>query len=287
MIKYIALLIISCFLIQSCKYLDFRQDHEIVAQIGDNILYKKDISNLIPEGTSAADSIEMLKQYINNWAIKYLMLNRADRELSKQEKDVEKELEEYKNSLLAFRYQKKYVESRLDTLITQEEKIEYYNNNSHNIKLNNSIAICRIIKVTNSSPNLQIIRSLYKSNSEEDKFRIEEICHSSAEKYIDFNNEWVDFAVIARELPLSVLDLEKELESKNWLEINDSGYYYFIYLYQKRASGETPPFEYYKSRIRETVLSKRKQNLLRELEKNLIDEALAKNLIKTNLNDKP
>ncbi len=283
--KYLASILI-CLALTSCKYLDFKDNDEVVAQIGDNTLYKKDISNLIPEGTSTADSIEMLKQYINSWSLKYLMLNRAEKELSKQEKDVEKELEEYKNSLLAFRFQKKYIQNRLDTTITQEELIEYFNNNSQNIKLSSSIAICRVIKVTNSSPNLQIIRSLYKSDSQEDKYRVEEICHSSAEKYSDYNNDWVDFSTIARDLPLSVLDLEKEFESKNWLEINDSGYYYFIYLYQKRGSGETPPFEYYKSRIKEIILSKRKQNLLREMENILIEEALATNLIKTNINDK-
>ena len=62
----------------------------------------------------------MVEQYVNNWAIQHLLLKKAESELSKSDRDVQQELEDYKNSLLVYRFEKYFIEQRLDTLITEE-----------------------------------------------------------------------------------------------------------------------------------------------------------------------
>ena len=100
--------------VTSCNLLEFRSGDEVVARVGENYLYKEDIKNLIPHGTSYSDSIMMVRQYINSWALKYLLLSKAEEELSKTDKDVEGELMDYRNSLLVYRYEKLYIEKRLE-----------------------------------------------------------------------------------------------------------------------------------------------------------------------------
>lgn len=270
----------------SCKYLDFSSDDAIVAEVGDKILYESEVKNLIPQGTTPEDSINMLEQYVNSWALKHLLLNKAESELSKSEKDVEQELEDYRSSLLVYKYEKIYLEERLDTVITDDECMDYYKNYSSNFTLNNSVVKARVVKVSDRSPNLEAIRKMYKTTSLEEIDEFEKLCYNSADRYNNFNNNWVDISAIAREIPYDVQMCEREAWSKSYIETKDSLYYYFVYFMDKIAPDSTAPFEFYQTKIKEIILSKRKQELVANLEKNLIQEALEKNLLKTNFNNK-
>lgn len=281
----ILILVLLSITLQSCKYLEFRSRDNFVAQVGNQYLYEKDIQNLIPPGTSHNDSITMLRQYINSWALKHLLLSKAQEELSKTDKDVEKELEEYKNSLIAYRYEKQYIETRLDTLITEQEAREFYLNNSQNVELHNSVVKGRVIKISSDSPNLERIKNLYKASTLEEIDELEQLCYNSADKFTNFENSWVDLSTVARELPLDLYWCENEIKTANYIETKDSLYNYFAFFTEKFGPGETPPFEFYLPKIKEIIIGKRKQTLIKDLEKELINEALRNNTIKTNIND--
>lgn len=273
------------FTLNSCKYLEFRSGDNVVAQVGSQYLYEEDTRNLIPPGTSYNDSLAMLKQYVNSWALKYLLLEKAQAELSKTDKDVETELEEYRNSLISYRYEKQYLETRLDTVVTEREAREYYMNNSENLLLNNSVVKGRVIKISSGSPNLERIRSLYQANSLEEIDELERLCYSSADRYNNFENNWVDLISVARELPIDLYWCENEIKTSNRIETKDSLYNYFAFFSEKIGPEKTPPFEFYLPKIKEIIIGKRKQNLIKELEKELIREALKNNTIKTNINE--
>ncbi|MEN6618239.1 MAG: hypothetical protein ABFC28_01885 [Rikenellaceae bacterium] len=281
-------LLILCLipLVFSCRYLDFTSPDAVVAEVGDKILYESEVKNLIPEGTSPADSTNMVEQYVNSWALKHLLINKAESELSKSEKDVEQELEDYRSSLLVYKYEKIYLEERLDTVVTEEECKEYYDNYSSNFTLNNSVVKARVVKISDRSPNLETIRKMYRANSIEEIDEFEKLCYNSADRYNNFNNQWVDMSDIAREIPYDVQMCEREAWTKSYIETNDSSYHYFVYFLDKIAPDSTAPFEFYHTKIKEIIISKRKQELLANLEKNLIKEALEKNLLKTNFNNK-
>lgn len=271
-------------LLFSCKYLDFNSDNAIVAKVGDRVLYESEVKDLIPQGTSPDDSLNMLEQYINSWALKYLLLDKAESELSKSDKDMEQELEDYRTSLLVYKYEKTYLEDRLDTVITDEECRDYYQKYSSNFSLTNSVVKARIVKISKGSPNLETVRKTYKANSIEDIDEFEKLCYNSADRYNNFENNWVDMSEIAREIPYDVQMCEREAWSNSYIETTDSSYYYFVYFLDKIAPEGTAPFEYYHKKIKEIILSKRKQELIANLEKNLIQEALEKNLLKTHIN---
>ena len=50
-----------------------------------------------------------------------LFMDMAETELSKGEKDVSREIESYRRSLLKYRYEQKYVNQRLDTAVTEAD----------------------------------------------------------------------------------------------------------------------------------------------------------------------
>ncbi|OFY39262.1 MAG: hypothetical protein A2X18_04385 [Bacteroidetes bacterium GWF2_40_14] len=280
------LILVLIPLLFSCKYLNFTSSDAVVAEVGDKVLYESEVKNLIPQGTSPDDSVKMVEQYVNSWALKHLLQKKAESELSKSESDVEQELEDYKSSLLVYKYEKIYLEARLDTVVTDDECKEYYDNYSSNFTLNNSVVKARVIKISERSPNLENIRRMYRANSIEDIDELEKLCYNSADRYDNFNNEWVEISNIAKEIPYDVQMCEREAWSKSYIETNDSLYRYFVFFLDKIAPEGTAPYEFYKTKIKEIIISKRKQELIVKLEKNLIQEALEKNILKTNFNNK-
>jgi len=270
------LILVLIPLLFSCKYLNFTSSDAVVAEVGDKVLYESEVKNLIPQGTSPDDSIKMVEQYVSSWALKHLLQKKAESELSKSEINVEQELEDYKSSLLVYKYEKIYLEARLDTVITEDECKAYYDNYSSNFTLNNSVVKARVIKISDRSPNLENIRRMYKANSIEEIDELEKLCYNSADRYDNFNNEWVDISDIAKEVPWS----------KSYIETSDSLYQYFVFFLDKIAPEGTAPYDFYKTKIKEIIISKRKQELIAKLEKNLIQEALEKNILKTNFNNK-
>ena len=282
--KKAALAILVLLAATSCKYLGFRSGDRVVAEVGGKKLYESEIKSLIPPGKSPQDSIMMLQQYINNWALKHLLLEKAENELSKTDKDVEQELEDYRTSLLMYRFEKMFIDQRLDTLITEQECRDYYEKNSPNFVLDNSVVKARFAKISNNSPNLEKLRRGYKASSIEDIDEFERLCYSSADKYNNFGNEWTDIAMIAREVPYDVQTLEREIRSSSAVEVKDSLYTYLVYFHEKILPDQIAPFEYYLPGIKQIILSKRKQELISTLEQNLIREALDNNHLKTNIN---
>ncbi len=283
--SFVLITVSLLFILVSCKNMEFKMDDDIVAQVGNRFLYKEEIRNLIPPGTPYKDSINMLRQYINSWALKYLIVEKAESQLTKEDKDVEQELEDYRNSLLAYRFEKLYIDKRLDTTVTEEVSRNYYINNASNISLNNSVVKARVIKISAKSPNLARVRNMYKAVELEEIDELEKLCYNSADRYNNFNNNWVDLAQVAREIPLDLFTCEREIKYKRHIEIGDSLYQYFAFFTEVITPDEIPPFEYYLPRIKEIIISKRKQNLILQLEKDLIREAQENNRIKTKINE--
>ena len=63
----------------------------------------------IPSGTSREDSILMSQNYIRNWITKKLLLHKAIENLSEQEKNIHKQVEDYRTSLLIHKYKQKLI----------------------------------------------------------------------------------------------------------------------------------------------------------------------------------
>jgi DNA repair protein RadC len=90
----------------------FLHDGEAVAQVGDSRLSKEELLAFIPSGITPEDSLRLAEQYINSWATDQVYLQIAEQQLSKEELDVTKELEEYRRSLIKYRYEQRYINER-------------------------------------------------------------------------------------------------------------------------------------------------------------------------------
>ena len=83
------LMLLMLLALCSCKVIsNLIDDDQVVARVGDEKLYRSDVSAYIPDLVTGEDSIRMAEQFINRWAADLLYLDMAERQLSGEEMDV-------------------------------------------------------------------------------------------------------------------------------------------------------------------------------------------------------
>ena len=255
----------------SCSLFPFRSKVDVVAQVNKKQLLASDIASLIPPGLSREDSLTMLLNYVNTWALAHLMEAKAQKELPKELKDVSSALEGYRRSLLVFQYEKSYVETRIDTLITQEEFRKIYSDNATLFTLTEPIVKPRLIKISLTSPNIEMVRSLYRTKSIEETYQLEQMAHHSAEKYDTYYDQWISASNLSRDLPVSLEEVIRSIQ-RGFLECADHLFAYFVAFLDITPAGAIGPFEYEEPSIRNIILGRRKLELLKNLERDVLED---------------
>jgi hypothetical protein len=265
--------LILFFVILSCKN-DIRLTEEKpVARVLDKTLTAADMRGIFPEGVSTEDSIQIAKNYMEKWVRKQLLLNKAELNLTEDEKDVKEQIENYRSSLLIYKYEQSLLKQRLDTTIRNEEIEEYYNQNASNFLLNRDIVKSIYIKVPLSAPEIYKLRQWYRSDDSESIRSLEAYCFQYAETYDFFNESWVDFSGLLDKIPVQIGNPGNFLHYRQNLEASDSVYHYFVRIYDYALSGDPSPLELVKIEIEQIILNKRKIRLLNELETSIYNDA--------------
>ena len=246
---------------------------QVVAKVGSHRLYASELASYIPDSASPEDSTRLALQYINTWASDQLFTDVAERELSKSEKNVDSELEDYRHSLLKYRYEQKYVNQRLDTAVTKAQIEKYYDDHAENFKLSLPIAKAVYMNISADSPNLEIIKKKMRSDKPEARIEADSIAFSSAFRYTDFGDRWVDLVKRSREVGTDYGTLLSQVRD-GYAELPDgNGNLNIVYFFSLMRAGQTGPVEYFEEQIRDIILSTRKQALLSRLERDLIENA--------------
>jgi hypothetical protein len=274
--RYIVIIILGIVLsaLTSCRAISsLLHDDEVVAEVNGVKLYRAELDAVIPNGISAADSTALALKYIDTWASDHVYLKIAEQQLSKSEKDVTKELEDYRKSLLKYRYEQLYVNERLDTTVTDEMVDEYYETHADKFVLQRPIVRARYLNILADSPALKQLRKMMKSSEPNDLVEADSLAYSSALKFMTWNNDWVDAALLAGEFGTDYNSMLASM-SGGWIEQKDTtGYLKLAYIPEMIARGRQAPVDYCAPMIKDMIISARKQALISGLERDLLNDA--------------
>lgn len=260
----------------SCTKLEKRISEQPIARVQDKVLLPSDIVGIVPAGLSEKDSLLILTSFTEKWIKKQLILQKAELNLTEVQKDVSRQIEEYRSSLLIFKYEQNLIKQKLDTIIYPEEIENYYTENSSNFILDNIIVKALFIKLPYDAPNLERIRAIYRLEDEESVQQLESYCYQYAVKYDYFNENWIMLNNILQELPDAPENPEWRLKYYDYIEQQDSLYRYFVHIRYYRLDSEVAPLEYVEDNIRSIILNKRKLKFIQNLENNIYNDALNK-----------
>ena len=252
-----------------------------VAVAGSTILYLDQIPRLVPAGTSKTDSAATTQNYINKWVRKELLFQKAQENLSPGiSEDIDRQIEETRSNLVIYQYQRQMMLERMDTLVNDSELVDYYNSNPTSFNLSTNIVKALYIKLPVETPNIEKIKRLTRSNDQSDLQDLEKICYQFAEKFDDFNEEWVPFDRISVELPSEIDNEENFLRRTPFYESSDSANIYLVNFRDYKLRSSLAPYEYVKDDIKRIIWNNRRIQFFQNLENGIYNDALKDNKFK-------
>ncbi len=277
----IFLLIVISSLFFSCSRYKNTNSEEPVASVFEKNLYLAELNEVIPKNSSMKDSVEFVKNYVDNWIIKQLLLQKAELNLNDEQKDLSKLLDDYRTTLLVYKYEQQLINQKMDTIVSDDEINTYYEEHAGEFKLRNNIVKIIYVKVPVSAYDAFNIRKWYRSPNEENINSIEDYCYQNASKFI-IDDSWHYFNSIFNEVPVKITNPNHYLRTHKLIEVRDSLYQYFINIKKYKLVNDTPPLVYVKNDIKNIILNKRKHHFINELENNVYEDALNQKRITIN-----
>lgn len=268
----VAAVLVAALAVSSCQFLsDLFHDDSVVAKVGDHKLYRSEVLAVLPGGISSEDSTNLALQYINSWAADLVYMDIAEDQLSKREKNVTEELEEYRRALLKYRYEQLYIRERLDTEVSEEEIKAYYEKSRPVLQV--PVVKARFLRISADSPNLDQMKKLMSSKDTLDLALADSLSYTTADKYTDYGGKWIDMLTLAHDFGT---DYGTLLAQKNgpWIEVADEyGKKDIAYVVDFAKAGTAAPLEYSADEIREVIIGARKNALVSTLEQSLLKDA--------------
>ncbi len=246
----------------------------IMAKAYDKVLYASDISEAIPNGINQQDSIRLAKSHIEKWVRNQLLLHLAEQNLSAEEKNVEQQIEDYRSSLLIFKYEQNYIAQKLDTVIDQQAIQAYYDNYSSNFVLNHNLIKGIFIRVPLAASNRGKVSQWLRSDDQEHLKDLEEYCYSQGADFDFFEETWRSFSEITARLPVRNGGYDPILKSQKFYETRDTSSYYYLKITDYRLEGMVAPMNMVYDDLHSILLNKRKLEIIQKLETNVYNDAL-------------
>ncbi|WP_232827464.1 peptidyl-prolyl cis-trans isomerase [Winogradskyella aurantiaca] len=270
--------IILIGVVVSCGYFNKVEEEQVIARVKDKYLYMNEIEDLVPDGISKPDSILVVNSYINRWARQHLLMDGAQRNLTEsQQSDFEALVIQYKNDLFTKAYLDGLVLKNIDTIITFKEAEEFYLANRESFKLNENIIKLRYINISLSALNLKEVAERLRTYDSTDRVFLDSI-KLQFNSYALNDSVWVDENEVLKKIPIIDVNTKDEvLKISNFMQLKDSINLYLIKVVDKKRLYDYAPLSYVLPTIQQLVLNKRKLELTKELENDIIKDAIKTN----------
>lgn len=268
--------LIILLLICSCD-LPTNEESNAIARVGEDFLFISDLENQI--GPNGSDSIQITTRTVNEWAEEMLYLKKAEINLSSLEKKgLEELVSTYRNDLYVKTYKDKAIQSQLDSIVEKEEIESYFEQNKFNFKTNKDLMRGRYVRVRNENYNLRSIRKSIRRYNEDDKVFLDSIALQFTTYSLN-DSIWVQASQFFNRLPsISERRYKNFLKNDTFFELQDSLEVYLVVVEEVVLRNDLAPLDYVAPTLKQILINKRKLELMRQLDREIIKEGLRQNI---------
>jgi len=270
---YIVILLLSTGCIKTLK----DNDSKILARVQDSYLYISDIHNIIPNNISPRDSIVFVRGYVKDWVKTNVMIYQAQQNLPDSLLNFDKQLEDYRNSLIIYRYETRLINQNLDTIVTDANIEEYYNSHLSDFELKENITRAIYVIIENDTAiesKYDYIFNLPDSSLFDSLNYYSQVNSLSA--YLDTTN-WISFINIQKVIPIETYNRELFLKNNKLVKIETNHYTYFLKFIDFKIKDDISPLAFKRNDIYNIIVSRRKIKLAKEVRNNIYERALLNN----------
>jgi len=274
-LQLIILFCLSFLLFSSCKEsdADLKKKSDLVIA-GDESLSPDELNDLIIDTGDPKDSIGMRKKAIDEWAIESFFYQEALTKFKEEEIDIEKQVNDYRKSLINHLYSTKIIEANLDTNVSLAEIQEYYNENKDNFILKDNIVKVNYFKIPLKAQPLEKMKRLLYSTTQKDKDQLISLAAQYAENYFVNDSTWLYLDEVKKEVPKLREQDDIYIFAGRVIEISDDAFYYFLRIREVKNRNSVSPINFEKQNIKKVIINRRKTQLINQYKKQLLEKAV-------------
>ena len=253
---------------------------KLMASVYGEELYASEISAALGSISSERDSNAAVKEFVNAWVKRQVLLHEAQEKLSDKEKDKSLQLDQYLNDLLVYELEQKIIGQKLDTAVSDLEINRYYNDNRSNFELKENIVRLIFFKLPSDLPKIDKLWSQFQKGRKED---LEELTLTAVETGGNFFRDedvWLSFNDLVKEIPINTYNQENFLNNTKVIRLNDNKFVYFVKILDFKIRNSASPLEFERDKIKNIILNKRKVSTVQRYEEELIRKGEENNKIK-------
>tara|TARA_B110000503_G_scaffold73565_1_gene113697 strand:- start:1162 stop:2007 length:846 start_codon:yes stop_codon:yes gene_type:complete len=262
-------------LLLSCNTIEFQNKDVIIkkpiATVNNKNLFNEDVEFLLPKNVDTKDSIVLIRSIINSWAIQQLLLLKAEENTSVNDNsEVNNLVREYRQALLINGYKERLIKQQLDTFVEQKEIQDYYKLNNKNFRLNEELIKTRYLHFSNDLIDKKEVVQLFKKGTIEDLEALE--LRQLTFKMMMLNDSvWMSLENVMLKMPFSRDNL---LKKTKLFQKEDSLGLYLVTINDVLLRNQIAPLSYIEPTIKQMILHQRKLQLIRDIEKIIVKDAI-------------
>ncbi len=273
---YIAILLL---LFCSCNNYKWKANEkgEPIAKAFDKYLYESDIAGVGKGAAKPEDSIQAVKSYIDAWIRHNLILHYAEENLPENDPELDKQLQDYKESLIIFLYEKELISQKLDTSVSEQTITDYYNKYKYNFDLKTGVVKMRYVMLPKLlHVKLDSAKAWLKKPNEISQSKLKNFCNSYAIKYSIADSVWFSIDELGKILPLESNGMQNAPFTESFQTMQDSAYNYLVAFDDYKVKGSSAPINYVRKNIVNLILNKRKLDYISQVHTNIYNDAMEK-----------
>lgn len=264
-------LILIAILLSSCNELTSIKNDKLVSRVGENYLYESEI----PDFSLYEDSLIRKKVFIDSWAREKILFDLSLVNLDQKSIiNLDELIERYKRDLYINSYKDILVNSMVDSIISDSEIDEYYDKNLNKFKLNEDLIKFRFVKIPLDNINLNKIRNGLIRYSSFDMELIDSLSFQLASYNLN-DSLWITKRDFFNQVDFVNYENQKKYVKKGQLiSKRDSMYVNLLFIDDILQANSVAPRSYLSDRIKSTIYNNRKILLIKELNKEIINDAI-------------
>ena len=260
-------------LMAGCDYFQKSSKEVVLAECYGKYLFESDLQGVVPEGATIMDSIQLVSTFIDSWIRRQVLIHQAENNLNTEQLDLKKQMEEYRNSLVIYAYESQLIEQKLDTVVSEEEIAEYYDQNKENFQLRNTMVRVAYVILDDDCKQRANFQKLL---SDPDTLMLQNIdiqaAYYAVKSYVDVD-QWMRLDELTNIIPIQIFNTESFLKRNKFVCFDMNDYTYMVRFVDYLLEESLSPIEMERDNIKSVILARRKQALIEMMRTAIYEKA--------------
>ena len=255
-----------------------RTEPVLLAQVFAYKLYFDDIRDLIQGYTTAEDSIQQVRSLTDHWVRDRLLLVEAEKNFPK-EANMNKLLEDYRQSLLRHFFEQRIIEERLDTVITENDLQRYYEANKEQHRLESGILRGYYFKIKKPLGRNDKILTWWKTFPEYHYDEVIAFAAKHAKTNWSDSTKWHEMHMLTQLFPEGTLSAAA-IRSNRGVVKEDRDFIHLLYPLEVYHERDIAPLSRVRPQASRYIIHQRELELLERIKKEIYDRDIQNEQVK-------